>query len=94
MSRRRSRLRSYRRQGLDGVSLNGYTYVLLTLVLVPLGVISVEYRAGKSAPLGIGLCILWIAALIASIVVATIDDYREGTGRWYGRERRHKKPNQ
>lgn len=90
MSRRPGRLRSHRRQGLAGVSWNGYTFLLYPLLFVTNVVIFVEHKSNGSVPFGIALTVIWIVAFIASLVVATMDDTREGTGKWFGDGNPHK----
>jgi len=89
MSGRQGRLRSYRRQGLAGVSTNGYTYLVLVLFWLPSVALFLEFKLGGSTFVGWAVGLIWIAALIASVVVATADDSREGTGQWFGDNDRH-----
>jgi hypothetical protein len=82
------KLRDIRMQGLTGWSMNGYTFLLIPGGLVPLFAMAWEYRATGSGWAGEVLGVLWFVGLIASFVVATKDDAREGTGRWYGKNGR------
>ncbi|MBA3021741.1 hypothetical protein [Propionicimonas sp.] len=65
--------------------MNGYTFLLIPGGLVPLLVLAWESRATGSVWVSGVVAACWLAGLIASYVVATKDDAREGTGRWYGK---------
>jgi hypothetical protein len=71
------------------VSTNGYTYLVLVLFWLPSVALFLELKLGGSTFVGWAVGLIWIAALIASLVVATTDDSREGTGQWFGDNDRH-----
>jgi len=79
-------MREYRFQFLVGFSNNGFTVLLVALAPVWLVAILWVDRAVGQDWLTAAMFLLLFTAVVASIIVATRDDAREGTGRWYGKE--------
>jgi hypothetical protein len=77
-------LRRWRFQFFIGPSINGFTLLLGLLTPVWLVLIVWLGTSTKQDWLFLVLDVLWVAAVVWSIVVASRDDAREGTGRWYG----------
>jgi hypothetical protein len=78
-------LRGWRSQALPGYSDNGYSVLLV--VIMPLWLVPSVWLDRHLGTDWIALAagFVWATALVVSIVVATRDDAREGTGRWYGK---------
>lgn len=84
------RLRTSRTLTPAFFAFNGFSALAAAGMLISLVVAAVELRSSSVAPIGLGLGYFFMAGLVGSAVLATIDEGRERTGWWWSPDERRK----